>query len=153
MAGLLNYSTTIAVPKTVGEVQAILMQHKCRGIQTRYDDHGEITAMLFTLKTQWGDRDYALPVNVDGVYAVLQREKQAGTLPNLPWSRVDRGQAARIAWRILKDWLEAQLAIIQSQVVSLDQVLLPFQVAGEDGATVWQIYQRQQLALQAPRGE
>jgi hypothetical protein len=35
-------------------------------------------------------------------------------------------QAARIAWRIVKDWLEAQLAMIEAGLVDLQQVFLPY---------------------------
>jgi hypothetical protein len=149
MATVLNYSTSIAVEKTVGEIQAILVKHRCRGMQTRHSASGEITSLSFTLATEYGQRDYLLPVNVDAVLKTLVAEKNAGRLPNLPSSRVDRAQAARVAWRILKDWLEAQLAIVQTRVLSIDQVLLPFMLTGGQ-RTVFQVYQEQQAALSKP---
>ncbi len=152
---LLNYTTTIAVEKTLGEVQVLLRQHKVRGIQMRYDANGEVASLTFSLETAFGEHAYALPVNVDGVEQTLTTEKNAGRLNGLPWRVIEskaalRAQASRVAWRILKEWLEAQLAIIQCQVVSLEQVLLPFQIANEAGETVYEVYERQQLALPKP---
>jgi hypothetical protein len=152
---LLNYTTSIAAEKTIGEVQALLVRHQCRGMQTRYSPTGEIVSLSFTLATEFGERDYSLPVNVDGVVQTLIHEKEAGRLPNLPWrvaqdAKLLRAQASRVAWRILKDWLEAQLAIIQSRTVTLEQVMLPFMLV-ENGATVFDVY-RAQNALPAPRG-
>jgi hypothetical protein len=37
-----------------------------------------------------------------------------------------REQARRVAWRITLSWLEAQLALIQAGLATLDQVFLPF---------------------------
>ena len=48
-------------------------------------------------------------------------------------------QAERVAWRILKDWLEAQLALVQTEMVSLDCVMLPYMQA-DDGRTVYELY-------------
>lgn len=149
--GLMNFSTSVAAEKSVGEIEAILVKHRVRGVQKRYDAAGEITSLAFSLETPFGERSYRLPVNVDGVLATLEREKQAGRLPNLPWTRLNRHQAARVAFRILKDWLESQLAVIQTRAVTLDQILLPFQVANDAGETVYQLYQRQQAALPAPK--
>lgn len=152
---LLNYSTSIAVEKTLGEIQAILVKHQCRGTQTRYSPTGEITSLAFSLQTDLGERDYLLPVNVDGVAATLKAEKNANRLPGLPWRVVEderalRQQAARVSWRIMKDWIEAQLAIIQSRTISLEQVMLPFMVV-EPGVTVYDAY-RAQAALPKPEG-
>jgi hypothetical protein len=33
---------------------------------------------------------------------------------------------ARVAWRIVKDWPEAQLAVIRAGLVDLEQVFLPY---------------------------
>lgn len=153
---LLNYTTTVAVEKTVGEIQATLHKHRCRGIQTRYSDDGEITGLAFTLKTEFGEKDYAMPVNVDGVMATLKAEKQAGRLEGLPWRVIEdpgelRRQSQRVAWRILKDWLEAQLAIVQSRSVTFEQVMLPYMLVESDEGmkTVFEVY-RAQNALPPP---
>ncbi len=55
-------------------------------------------------------------------------------------------QAERLAWRILKHWAKAQLAIIRTDIVTLDQVMLPY-MRGDDGRTVYDLYRDQQLAL------
>lgn len=147
--GLLNFSTTIAAEKTVAEIQALLVKHHCRAIQTRYGAQGEVVGLSFTLSGEYGAREYALPINVAGVLRTLQIEKRAGRLPNLPLNRIDEAQARRVAWRIVKQWLEGQLALVQTRVLDLDQVLLPFQLV--DGErTVYQVYQQQQTALPRP---
>ncbi len=60
-----------------------------------------------------------------------------------------------VAWRIVKDWLEAQLALLQSRQVKLEQVMLPYMLGtGEQGepVTVYEALRRSETkALQDGR--
>ena len=46
-----------------------------------------------------------------------------------------RLQAVRIAWRIVKDSVEAQMALVQTQMVTTAEVFLPYAVM-RDGRTL-----------------
>ena len=46
-------------------------------------------------------------------------------------------QAKRVAWRIVKDWVEAQLAIIETQMVKPEQVFLPYAIT-QTGETLYE---------------
>jgi hypothetical protein len=73
-------------------------------------------AISFRIKTEFGFLTFRLPTNVEGVYAVLQRSRTIG-----PKFRI-REQAARVAFRIILHWLDAQLAMIQAGLVRVEQV-------------------------------
>ena len=49
---------------------------------------------------------------------------------HLPGYKKD-GQPARVAWRILKDWVEAQMAIIEAEMASIEEVFLPYLLRGD----------------------
>ena len=141
---LLNYTTKVSARKTIGEVQGLLVQAGARSIMATYDDIGNATGIAFSIDTGYGIRSFALPVNAQRVHAVLLREKVSSTYQTPE-------HAERVAWRILKDWLEAQLAIIATEMVTLDQVMLPYMHADEGGGrTVYELYVERQLAL--PQG-
>jgi hypothetical protein len=53
--------------------------------------------------------------------------------------------AARVAWRVIKDWLEAQLALIDARMAALDQVMLPYLLVDED-RTLYAAYRDQERA-------
>ena len=58
-------------------------------------------------------------------------------------------QARRTSWRVVRMWLEAQLALIEAGLVDLPQVMLPFMI-DDEGRTVYQRFlEREQLALTA----
>lgn len=48
--------------------------------------------------------------------------------------------------RNIRDWVLAQMAIIEAGMVSMDEVFLPYMTDGR-GNTLYQLYQGGQLAL------
>lgn len=136
---LLNYTTTVAASKTVAQIHGLLVEAGARQIGTEYGDAGNIVGVAFVVETLHGPRGFQVPVDAHRVQLVLERERVQ--------SRFRTPEAAeRVAWRIVKDWLEAQLAIIKTEMVTLDQVMLPYMTTG-DGRTMFELYQAQQLAL------
>jgi hypothetical protein len=134
---LLNYTTQIQVSKTIGEIQAKLVGAGARQIMTTYDDVGAATGLSFALSTPEGTRGFALPVRVAAVLKVMGQD---GT----PSKFVYVEQAERVAWRILKTWLEGQLAIIETEMVSFSEVMLPYmQMKGNK--TMFELYQEDRL--------
>ena len=133
---LLNYTTKIDVYTTIGAIQGCLVKHGARKIMQDYDDDGKPQALCFAIETKFGVRGIKLPANVDAVHRVLLSQK----------IKCDREQAERVAWRILKDWIEAQMAILESQMVEMDEIFLPYMVA-KDGSTTYELYKKNQLLL------
>lgn len=144
--GLLNHTTTIAVEKTVGEIQRLLARNGARSIAVDYDAGGEPIALAFQVETEIGPRSYRLPANIDAVHRVLTQQHQRGAVQR---RFVTREQAGRVGWRILKDWTEAQMALLETRMVTLPEIMLPWMIAGEGGETVYQLFERRQLALPA----
>lgn len=136
---LLNYTTSVPVRRTIGVVQGLLVEAGARAVSTAYDEVGRPTGIAFQVQTAYGPRTFQLPVNAQRVEGVLRRDK-------VPPKYQTPEHAERVAWRILKDWLEAQLAIIRAETATLDQVMLPYMV-GDNGRTVYELYRDQQLAL------
>jgi hypothetical protein len=145
---ILNYTTTIAAEKTLGEIQALLARHDARSILIEYADRQPV-AVAFIVPTKHGERGFRLPANVDAVLDVLGRQSRAGQVPR---RYANREQAARVGWRIVRDWLAAQMAIVEAEMVTLDEVMLPY-LTERDGRTLYQVMSDRQLALPAAGGE
>lgn len=133
---LLNYTTKVDVYTTIGAIQGCLVKHGARKIMQDYDSEGNPQALCFAIDTKFGIRGIKLPANVDAVHKVLTKQKV----------KCDREQAERVAWRILKDWVEAQMAILESEMVEMDEIFLPYMV-GKDGFTAYELYKSNQLLL------
>lgn len=117
---LLNYTTTIAAQKTAGEIQGILAGHGAKAILMNYAD-GEVESLSFKVMTIHGEVAIRLPVDPDAVLLVMQRGRT-------PQSYCNRTQAVRVAWRIVKSWVQAQMALIETDMVRMEQVFLPYWV-------------------------
>ena len=133
---LLNYTTKVDVYTTLGAIQGQLVKHGAKKIMQDYDDHGHIAALTFLIDTPAGARGIRLPANVEKVHTVLHRQKV----------KCDREQAERVAWRIVKDWVEAQMAILESEMVQMDEIFLPYMV-NNNGQTLFEAYRNNQLML------
>ena len=125
-----NYTSGVDVYTSLGEIQGALAQHGARQIMVEYDDQGRPTGVAFAIDTPHGRRGFMLPANIDGVFQVLQRQKV----------KADLAQAERTGWRNIRDWVLAQMAIIEAGMVSMDEVFLPYMTDGR-GNTLYQLYQ------------
>ena len=56
-------------------------------------------------------------------------------------------QAEKVAWRILKDWVDAQMALIEIEMVKMEEVFLPYTIIDNFGTTVYERLEQTQLML------
>jgi hypothetical protein len=70
-----NYTTTISVNKTIGEIQGILSKHGATAIMTEYDN-GNVTGLSFKIMTPRGELGIRLPSNTDRVLQVLKNQRK-----------------------------------------------------------------------------
>jgi len=135
---ILNYTTQISAEKTVTEIQQILSKGKAQAILTEFED-GVLSAISFRVNTKHGLMSFKLPANIQLIYQVIVRDTRI--TPKLR----TKEQAARVAWRIVKDWLAAQMAIIEAGMVDLEQVFLPY-AQNNQGETLYETLRDRQFA-------
>jgi hypothetical protein len=131
---ILNYTTTISAEKTAGEIQSKLAKAKAQAVLCEYGDDGVMRAMSFRIMTKHGLIFFRMPANTDGVYNALRKSSK------VPNRLKTRAQAANVAWRVLKDWIEAQLAIVEAEMADISEVFLPY-AQGSDGRTLYKTLQ------------
>lgn len=144
---IMNYTTKVAVDKTAAEVQAILGRSGAASVSVFYMS-GQPAGVTFTMSTPAGPREYRLPVDVEAMHRHLRSEHAAGRLRahQSVASMTSREQAARVAWRVAKDWLEAQVTLVQAQMATLDQVMLPYLLtAGPESRTLYEVFRAREL--------
>lgn len=124
---ILNYTTSIAAEKTAAEIQKKLSIAGAQAILSEYNDDGVMCSMSFRINNIF----FKLPINIEGVYAAMSNDR------NVPNRLKTYEQASRVAWRIVKDWIEAQVAIIQAGQAELVQVFLPY-AQNQEGKTVYE---------------
>lgn len=130
---LLNYTTSIKAAKTANEVTAILVKGGARQIMSEYDEEGQISGVSFSVATSLGVRGFTLPVDWLPVLSILNKD------PRVPGAKKTNDHARNVAWRIMKDWIEAQMAMVATGMVTFDQVMLPY-MRSVDGGTFYDAY-------------
>lgn len=128
---LLNYTTKISADKTVGEIQKMLAKAGARAVLSEYDNKGEVSAVSFKMLVGNSEVGFRLPAAPDKVLGALKAQR--GVEPRYKTTE----HTNRVAWRIIKDWVEAQLAIIETQMVKAEQVFLPYAIT-RNGETLYE---------------
>ncbi|MDO8749978.1 MAG: hypothetical protein Q7K03_02375 [Dehalococcoidia bacterium] len=127
--GLLNHTTTIEASKTAGEIVALLVRHGARQVLMDYDGRGQVIGISWRVPTKGGDIPYTLPINAAKVNEILTKQYHQGQVPR---AALRDGQAERVAWRILKDWVEAQMALLETTMVTLEEIFLGYMLVGPE---------------------
>jgi len=142
---LLNYRTRVPAERTAQEIQAKLGKAGATAVMMQYDQ-GVVTGLAFRIVPPHGTLPYMLPVRVEEVEKIFRKQRiSTGT---------DNGQPRMTAWRILKDWIEAQLALIETGMVATDEVFLPYLQSGEGESFYDRVLKSgYRLALPAPGDE
>lgn len=124
----LNYTTKIPASRTAGECLQLLAEAGAHAVSVTYADR-EPSGLAFRLDTAGGRKDFQLPVDAVAMQAVLRKALRDDP-PHVSRAEKDRmlgaSHARNVAWRVVRDWLEAQLALIAAQMATLDQVMLPY---------------------------
>ncbi len=127
---ILNYTTSIKCEKTIMEIQKCLVKHGATKITTDYADQIPV-GVTFCLLMSGSLVAFSLPVNYNGVLKSMSTDKK------VPKRLVTQEQALKVSWRIIKDWVEAQLAIVEAQLAEMAEVFLPYAVTN-NGKTLYQ---------------
>ena len=127
---LLNYTTKIDPDKTAAEISRCLTQYGAQAIMTEYDPTTSyIQALSFKITVDGQSMAFRLPCDWKPVFDILQNDQK------VPRANSTKEQAVRTAWRIVKDWVEAQMALVETRMVTTQQVFLPYALM-RDGRTL-----------------
>lgn len=133
---LKNYTTKIPATQTVGEIQGILASHGARKVMMDYGNDGKVEAVTFALDTAGGIRGFTLRASPEGALNALRKQRITA----------DEAQAERVAWRNVKDWIDAQIALIEAEQATMEELFLP-QMLGQGGETLYELYAGGRMAL------
>jgi hypothetical protein len=134
---ILNYTTKVESTRTVSEIQGILGRKGATHVSVDYQG-GKPIAVTFGLEVSGQSVSYRLPCNIAGVSMAMKSTRSS------VWQ--DAAQCERIAWRIVKDWVEAQMALVEANQAEVAEVFLPYALH-RTGQTLFQAMKSKQLAL------
>lgn len=138
-----NYTTDVPADRTVLEIEKMLIGFGADAIMKSYRPDGRIEALSF----KYQGRGYRLPTDIERCLTLLKETPG--------YSRKDRGwqeaQAERVAWRVIRDWLDSQIALTRIGQAELDQIMLPYMWDGRQ--SLYESLKQSNFILPAPRDE
>lgn len=125
-----NYTTKVPADRSISEIQQALVKHGATGLLYEYEKGtGKIEALRFVLAINERNVTFSLPVNWRRFQEVLKKDRIKR------WD--DEEYVYRVSWRCIRDWVLAQLALYETQIVELPQVFLPF-ATDRKGKTIYE---------------
>lgn len=140
---ILNYTITIDAFKTVSEIEYILVLHNAKSVMKSYNGKS-ITGLSFLIDTGVQQIPVRLPVKTEECLKVLKKEKRENPRKQI---KDTYKQAERVAWRILKDWVEAQMALLDIEMVKFEEIFLPY-IETNSGKTIYEKLEEKRFLLE-----
>lgn len=121
---ILNYTTKVPSEQTIGEIQKLLSRHGVLAMMTQYEGR-QVSAVAFEMMIKDKKMAFKLPCNWRAVLEIFKNNPSARRSMRLRGGTLE-DQAIRTAWRVIKDWMEAQLALVDINMVTIPQIFLPY---------------------------
>ena len=140
-------TTKIDAGKTVAEIQCVLSKSGASQVLTEYQN-GEVEAVSFKVKIGGSDIPFRLPCRWREVETLLDKKKKpekyfyAGEWKH----RNNVEQAKRVAWRQILRWVEAQMAMVETNMVKIEEVFMPY-MQNHLGKTLFEIANENQFKM------
>jgi len=144
---LKNYTTSISVEKTMMEIEQILANHGATHIFKMYNEQKNPCALAFKCIVNENSISFKLPMEEEKIFEVFKKSKQ------VPKNKRNLEQARRTGWRIIKDWVDSQIALIEINVVKFEQVFLPYMFDEKTNKTLFQKFEERSFNLQLENKE
>lgn len=137
MAVIKNENTSVDYWRTLSEIHMALSRAGATHVSIR-NEGGIPVGISFAIEIDHFPLNFVLPCNIQGLSEVL-KQSQAGRRARGATSFDDK--VLRVGWRIIKDWVDAQIAFIEAQrgedrMRALATVFLPYVVTNQEGQTL-----------------
>lgn len=122
---LKNYTSSVPADRTILNIEQRIVQFGATHIAKEYGEGGSIIAVQFMIQREGKQHVIKLPANPDAVFIVMRKQFPSRNQEQL------KQQAYRTAWKLMQDWIEVQLSLIQTNQADMLQVFLPYVWDGE----------------------
>lgn len=141
MGALFMETTKIRAEQTIAEITQLLVSHGATKIASSYEA-GRVSAVMFEMMIEGKPTPFKLPCRDEAVFQTLQSRRNPGYRRRS--EQLDLERAPRVAWRQLLRWTQAQIALIETGMVKLEEVFLPYLYLG-GGRTLFEKVQAEQF--------
>lgn len=112
-------------------IQKCLAQHGAQKLMFDYNNQGEVSALSFALEIDGRILGFKLPARIDQVENIIGKQ-----IRGLRGEKLHE-QAYRTGWANIRDWVTAQMALVDTQMARPEEVFLPY-MTNKNGKTLFE---------------
>ncbi len=115
-----NYTSSVPVERTISLIEQELIKIGVSHIEKSYEN-GTPKGIIFSIMIPQ-KISFRIPANIESAFEIIK------TIPEYKSKSKDwlKSQANRTAWRIVYNWVEIQVAMVQLKQADAMQVFLPY---------------------------
>lgn len=124
-----NYTSSIPAAQSMARIEEMLVAAGARDIHKSYNEQQQCDAMIFVMAVPNIPQPlfFKLPAKVDKCRQALWKQYLTTVKkPSEAMKETIRAQAARTAWKIMHDWVELQLTLIELEQIEPMEAFLPY---------------------------
>jgi hypothetical protein len=159
MMFLKNYTSNVPVSETIHRIEQVLIRCGVTGIMKEYGLNQKVVAITFKIELpETGQHRFIrLPADEKKATEALFLDYADGAKLNAKGDAISDSssrkrrtkadfadQGARTAWKIIQDWVEVQMSMIQMKQADLMEVFLPYVFDGK--RTYYQVLKEARFA-------
>lgn len=137
-----NYTTKESSSKTIGEIQEILKDYGARKITLDYDEAGRPINITFNITLDTGIPIYfSLTANISGMLVALKEDAK------VPTGFCTEKQAEKVAWRVIKDWIRMQCAMVDAKQATMEKIFIGKAITAQSSIIEDQVFNSENQLL------
>lgn len=133
--------TGVSAARSIAEIRAFLARAGATDIMESFRN-GVTSSLTFCLEVHGQRLPFTLPARTDKIYQLLHAERDPRRLitedARKKAAAIDRERAANIAWRQLSIWVQAQFALVETELAQVDEVFMPY-IRLKGGQTLYEL--------------
>lgn len=120
---LKNYTSTVPAATSMSRIEQYLVNAGATDISKKYDENKTCNSITFRMMINVQPLFFQITAQVQACYKVLYAEVKR---PSPSTKQTVLAQSERTAWKIISDWVEIQLSMVQLEQAELLQIFLPY---------------------------
>lgn len=130
-----NYTSSVPANRSVSHIEDCLSSHGAQSVVKQYENK-RLVSVSFFMQIKGQLIPFRLPAKTEQVEKILRssiKRPRPGTLDKLA------EQAERTAWKIISDWVDAQMALVTLNQAEVAEIFMPYMWSEKLGQSFYQI--------------
>lgn len=130
-----NYTSSVPAFRSVQHIEDKLSAYGIKNIIKSYGTNKELVGVCFIINENGEEIAFKLPARVEECEKILSRRVKK--LHKSTLKRI-REQSERTAWKLLSDWVDVQMSLIEIGQAEMLQIFLPYVYCPETDQTFFE---------------